>query len=224
MKNSFEYANWQSDAEKAVAYCPAFVSMAYGYDSDMHEDYFMPCCDKTKAVSVHYRDFEFPKSKTILKPYLQLDWFFYAFSPELTGQIIEFGIDDKPEDVFRPVWTRKHDKPLCYSIEPQHIIEPIARINNYKTKLICADCNTVHATVREKDLSANNGMDKPLYITEYILADLHDFNVTSEFFGPGGYLLRQVIISKRIHDFIIEKYPRAEFKPVLLADDKKSKS
>lgn len=222
MKNSFECINWPNIIEKAVAYCPNFVSMAYGYDSDVHEDYFKPCCDKGKGVSVHYKDFEFPKSKVILKPYFQLDWYYYAVSPELKEQIIEYGIDDNTEDVFRPVWTRKHDKPICFSIEPKNTIEPIAQINHYKTKTICENCHITWATLNDSDYTVNNGIGKPLYITKEILNGLHDFNVTSEYFGPGGYLLRQVIVSKRIHDFILNKYPRAEFRPVLLIENDNS--
>lgn len=217
MSKTFEEKNWPQEFDKAVAYTLNFVSMAYGYGSDVHEDYFKSCCEKNKSVSVHYKDFEFPKSKTILKPYLQLDWYFFAISPDLKKELVELGLDDDEEKIFRPVWTRKHDFPICYSIEPQHILKPIAKVNNFETEIICDKCNVVWAYHKENEVEA--GIGKPLYITQESLSILHDFNVTYEFFGPGGYLIRKVIVSKKIHDFIINKYPRAEFRPVLLAED-----
>lgn len=217
-KTIFEQKHWPNEANEAVAYSLNFVSIAYGYGDDIHEDYFKPCCEKAKSVSVHFRDFEYPKSKTILKPYVQLDWGFYAINEELKNAILEFGIDDEG-DVFRPVWTRKHDKPLCFSIEPKHILKPIAKENNYATKIICKDCDVVWAYRKSDDITAVtefNGMGRPLYIGKEVIESMHDFNVTYEYFGPGGYLCREVIISKRVHDFIISKYPRAEFRPVVL--------
>lgn len=222
MGKTFEQKNWPQIADKAVAYSLNFVSMAYGYGNDIHEDYFRPCCDRTKSVSVHYRDFEFPKSKAILKPYLQLDWYFYAIDENLKNAILEFGIDDN-EDIFRPVWTRKHDNPICFSIEPKNVLKPIAKENNYGTKTICENCDVVWAYIKDDDITAHsefNGAGRPVYINKAVLESMHDFNVTYEYFGPGGYLLRKVIISKRVHDFILSKYPKAEFRPVLLIDDK----
>lgn len=216
---TYEQKNWPNEVGKAVAYSLDFVSMAYGYGNDIHEDYFKPCCEKTKSVSVHYKDFEFPKTKTILRPYLQLKWLYYAISPELKDDIIAFGIDDYETDVFRPVWTRKHDKPICYSIEPKHILKPIARENNYDTKVICENCDVVWTFPKQDDITVHteyNGLGRPWYIGQDVLDKMHDFNVTYEYFGPGGYLCREVIVSKRVHDFIIAKYPRAEFRPVVL--------
>lgn len=216
---TFAQKHWPQEDKKAVAYKLNFVSMAYGYGDRIHGDYFRPCCEKTKAVSVHYKDFEFPKSKTVLKPYIQLDWYFYAVSEELKNAIIDFGIDDNEEDIFRPVWTKKHDKPLCYSIEPKHILKPIAQENNYDTKVVCEDHDVVWAFRKKDDYTDYKGIGGPVYISEEVLEDFHDFNYTYEFFGPGGYLLRNVIVSKRVYDFIISLYPRAEFRPVLIKEE-----
>lgn len=215
---TFAQKNWPDEDKEAVAYQLNFVSMCYGYSHDGHENYFKECCEMCKTLSVHYKDFEFPKAN-MKKPYMQLDSYFYAVSEELKNAIIEFGIDDIEKDVFRPIWTREHDKPIGFSIEPKHILKPIFKENNYELETICPNCNVIQAFIRDDDLTGRkdyNGMGRPLYISKDVLEDFHDFNYTCEFFGPGGYLLREVIVSKRIYDFIINLYPRAEFRPVLI--------
>lgn len=219
MRKTFAQKNWPLEDKNAIAYQLNFVSIAYGYDSDKHECYFTSCCRKNNSLSIHFKDFEYPKTVAIQKPYFQLDWYFYAVSEELKNAILSFGIDDKEEDVFRPVWTRKHDKPICYSIEPRHILMPIAKENNYETEIICKDCDIVWAYVKNEDLkkhSLYNGLGPPIYVSSNILEDLHDFNVTYEYFGPRGFLVRDVIVSKRICEFILSLYPRAEFRPVVI--------
>lgn len=215
---TFAQKNWPIEDKDAVAYQLNFVSMCYGYGNELHKDYFKPCCEKSHVLCVHFKDFEYPKAN-MKKPYVQLDWYFYAVSEDLKNAIVESGIDDKEEDVFRPIWTRKHDKPIAYSIEPKHILKPIFKENNYRVKTICPDCDVVWATVKDEDLTTeayNNEIGKPIYISQEVLSDLHDFNYTYEYFGPGGYLLRDVIVSKKIYDIIIKLYPRAEFRPVLI--------
>lgn len=217
MKKTFSQKHWPEEDTQAVAYQLNFVSMAYMYDTDMHSDYFKTCCENSKSLCIHYRDFEYPKSKAILRPYHQLSFFYYAISEELKNAILEFGIDDKEEDVFRPVWTRKHDVPISYSIEPKHIMKPIAKENNYIIQTICEEHNIIRA--QEKgSVSAKkyDGLGPPVFISEEAAKDLHDFNYTFEFFGPGGYLLRDVIVSKRVCDFILSLYPKAEFRPVVI--------
>lgn len=218
---TFAQKNWPDIAEKAVAYQLNFVSMAYGYNDDVSGKFFKPCCENNRNLSVHFMDFEYPKSKATSRPYLQLGCFFYAVSEELKNAILEFGIDDKEEDVFRPVWTRKHNQPICYSIEPKHIIKPIAKENDLETEIICSECDVVWAHRRDDDYSfwEYNGSGRPVYISKEVLDDFHDFNYTYEYHGPGGYLVREVIVSKRIYDFIINLYPRAEFRPVLIKEE-----
>ena len=213
---TFAQKNWPDEDKKAVAYQLNFVSMCYGYDSDLHKDYFKPCCEKIKSVFIHYKDFEFPKAN-IKKSYFQLDWYYFAVTEELKNAIIESGIDDKEEDIFRPIWTRKHDVPIAYSIEPKHILKPIYKENDYNIKTICSDCDVVWATVKADYFDGTIG--RPIYISEDVLNDLHDFNYTYEYFGPGGYLLRDVIVSKKVYEIILKLYPRAEFRPVLIKEE-----
>ena len=93
--------------------------------------------------------------------------------------------------------------------------------------MICKDCDIIWAFRKSDDVTAGaeyKGMGRPVYITKEGLELMHDFNVTYEYFGPGGYLCREVIVSKRVHDFIIAKYPRAEFRPVVLRQENKTAS
>lgn len=214
---TFSNKNWPKEDENAVAYALNFVSMAYGYDNDIHEDYFKSCCDKCKSVFIHYKDFEIPKA-SIKKPYFQLDWYFYGVSEDLKNRIIEYGIDDKENDVFRPIWTRKHDKPIGYSIEPKHILnDTIFKENNHDLIVKCSAHDILWSKTKDDDFEARkayNGL--PVFVSENVLKDIHDFNYTKEFYGPGGYLVRSVIVSKRMADFIIQLYPHAEFRPVII--------
>lgn len=216
---TFAQKNWPIEDKKAVAYQLNFVSMCYDYGNETHNAYFKSCCENSDVLSVHFKDFECPRSN-MKKPYMQLDWYFYAISEELKNAIISFGIDDREEDVFRPIWTRKHDMPIGFSIEPKHILKPIFKENNYDVKTVCSDCDVVWATVKE-DLTVGsdyNGLGAPIYISKAVLDDFHDFNSTYEYFGPGGYLIKDVIVSKRVYDFIISLYPRAEFRPVVIKE------
>ncbi len=216
--NTFLEKNWPDIADEAVAYSLNFVYMAYSYDS-VHEYYFKPCCSETKSLCKHYRDFEIPKSQ-IKKPYFQLDWFFYGISPQLKKEIVAFGIDDS-ENIFRPIYSKNEKDPVAFSIEPVHILKPIYKENDYNIKVICEQHDVVWATVKEENRYRNSKykMGEPIYISKEVNDDLHDFNYTYEFFGPGGYLVRDVIVSKRIYDFIISLYPRAEFRPVLIKEE-----
>lgn len=215
---TFLQKNWPDIENKAVAYSLNFIYMAYSYDS-VHENYFKPCCSETKSLSVHYKNFEISKSQ-IKKPYFQLDWFFYGVSPQLKNELVDFGIDDA-ENIFRPIYTKKEREIVAFSIEPVHILKPIYKENDYNIDVLCEKHNVVWATVNDENLyrKSRYKLGEPIYISKEVLDDFHDFNYTYEFFGPGGYLLRNVIVSKRIYDFIISLYPRAEFRPVLIKEE-----
>lgn len=217
---TFLQKNWLDIVEKSVAYSLNFVSMAYSYDSQKGSDFFIPCCENTKSRVVHYKDFEYPKSKATFKPYFQLSCFVYAISEELKNAILDFGIDDE-ENIFRPIYSKKNREIVAFSIEPTHILKPIYKENDYNIKVICEKHDVVWATVKDENLNrkSNYKLGEPIYISKEAYDDLHDFNYTYEFFGPGGYLVRKVIVSKRIYDFIISLYPRAEFRPVLIKEE-----
>lgn len=134
MMKTFAQKNWPDVADKAVAYAPNFVYMIYTPDNEIHEDRFKPCCDSSKSLPVHSVDFVVPKAQ-IKKPYFQLDHFYFGVSSDLKDKIIKFRIDDRENDVFRPIWsTKQHDVPIAYSIEPQHVLKPIYKENNYNIK------------------------------------------------------------------------------------------
>ena len=215
---TFVEKNWPYVADKSVAYSLNFVYMAYSYDS-VHSDYFKTCCTEAKSFSKHYKDFEIPKSQ-IKKPYFQLDWYFYGINPQLKRELVDFGFDDA-EDIFRPIYSKKDREIVAFSIEPTHVLKPIYKENDYNVKVICEKHDIVWASVKDENLFSRSKYDlgDPIYISKEALDDLHDFNYTYEYFGPGGYLVRKVIVSKRIYDFIISLYPRAEFRPVLIKEE-----
>lgn len=208
---------WPDIADKAVAYVPEFTYMVYTPGNETHEKYFKSCCDSTKSLSVHNADFVVSKSN-IKKTCFQLDYFYCGISLDLKEKIMNFGIDDKEEDVFRPIWSKEHNDPIAYSIEPCHSLKPIYKENDYNVETICKKCDVVWAYKNNSYGHSKYVYGDPIYIPEDVLDDFHDFNVTHEYFGPGGYLLRKVIVSKRIHDFILCICPRAEFRPVLVKE------
>lgn len=220
MSKTFVDRFWPDIGNSAVAYQLNFVYMCYGYGSERHSTYFKPCCEHNESISIHYRDFEYPKS-SIKKPYVQLDWGYYAVGEALKNAIVKFGIDDAEEDVFRAIWTRKHDRPIAYSIEPKHVLKPIYRENDYCVVEICKEHDVYWAHISKKNENSESKYElgDPIYVSREVLEDMHDFNYTYEYFGPGGYLLRDVIVSKRVYEFIISLYPRAEFRPVVIKEN-----
>jgi len=112
----------------------------------------------------------------------------------------------------------QNDVPIAYSIEPQHVLKPIYKENNYNIEKICDKCDVVRATKKDIYQHCDYDLGEPLYISKDVLDDFHDFNATYEYFC-GGYLLREVVMSKRVCDFILSIYPRAEFRPVLIKEE-----
>ncbi len=213
MNKTFAQKHWPNEDKYAVAYLLYFLSVGNSYDDSIHDDFFKPCHKECHPVSVHYKDFTCPRSG-IKKDYFQLDWGYFGISTMLKERITSFGIDDDPEQIFRPIWTKKHDEPIAWSIEPSHILPELLISDDYDYRTVCPVCGLTHAV--KKDFVFKNGICNAVYITEKSFVSLHDFNYTKESYGPGGYLARDVIISKRIADHILSIFPRAELCPVLI--------
>jgi hypothetical protein len=142
-----------------------------------------------------------------MKEFAILSSYDYGVSISIKEQLIEnFDIS---ENDFRPVKT-KAGEIVYYQITPQHIMKPIASVNPWKPHPQCRVCGSVWHTTKEME---NEKGEEYYHITEEALADLKDINVTYERLER-FYPLN--IVSRRVFDYLIEKYPRMRFKPLFL--------
>lgn len=193
-----------NNLDEAVAFAISFAFMVYTYDDIALYDNYERCPHCPKKVQI--KDFLAPK-RNCKKEFAILSSLDYGVSISIKEQLIEnFDIS---ENDFRPVKT-KAGEIVYYQITPQHIMKPIASVNPWEPHPQCSICGSVWHTTKEME----NGKGEEYYhITEEALADLKDINVTYErleCFYPLN------IVSRRVFDYLIERYPRIRFKPLFL--------
>ena len=113
------------------------------------------------------------------------------------------------EEDFRPTRNKKGDI-VFYQITPQHKMVSIQSVNQIKDLKPCRKCGAVQ--YRLKEYKNEKGEDY-YYISKEALDGLMDLNVTFEEFN--GFMPR-FIVSRRVYDFLIERYPRMRFIPLFL--------
>ena len=202
---------YYANAEKAVAYQPNFHYMAFGYDNENTPNYFAPCCEKGENEYRQIRDYEMPRSR-FKKEYAQLDLYQFAVNESLRDELIAFQADP---DIFRPVWTRAKDTPVCYQIVPKHIMLPTFQVNGYKKVLRCPHCGLCTYDVPEE---VSRRKPQYYFVTCEALDDMQDFNYSYEIFGSGN-LGHELVINKRIYEFLSDRYPRMQFIPLFLPEE-----
>lgn len=198
------------DCSKAVAYSLNFVQLCYGYGNDCYMDYFELCPSCGHEIR-QIKAYEYPKSGFSKKDYFLLDTYEYGVSDKLKADMITFGVSP---GIFKPVYTRKHDAILGWYLVPGTTLPEVYEHNCMTKNVICRDC---WYTLYEYDESActnevYGGLGYPLYIDEKALSALDSIAKTTE------YGNRDVLISLDLYNFLIEKYPRLECRPVFLGN------
>lgn len=200
--------NLYDNLDKAKAFQISFSNMIYSYGDLYHLD-FEECLCEHCGKSVQAKDYLYPKA-SCKKPYGILDVLKFGVSEELKNELIEHF--DVTEADFRPIRTKKGEI-VFYQITPQHTMLPICEDNEWIAKSPCPDCGSVKY---EWDCKWNE-KDAPYhYISQEALDEMHDFNATYERFG---FYIPHYVISRRVFDFLIEKYPRAQYIPYFLKSD-----
>lgn len=192
---------------EAVAFQIAFEFMVYQYGDMNWYDVYEETCT-TCGVYRQYEDFMAPKS-SCKKDYAILDTCYYGVSEEIMRGLVE-NFDITEED-FRPI-RNKTGNIVFYQITPQHTMLPIKSVNRIKALKPCRKCGSVQHRMK----TYKNKKDAEYYyITKEALEDLHDINETYEKFN---IFIPEVIVSRRVYDYLIEKYPRMRFFPLFLAE------
>ena len=189
----------------AVAFRIAFHSVACSYGDVGFYDVEREICSRC-GLTEQYTDFIAPKS-AFKQQYVILDTFHYAVSVDIKELLIDNF--DITEDDFRPVRNKKGDI-VSFQITPTHTMLPIESVNRIRQLKPCKKCGAVQ--YREKVYMNKDGYPYS-FISHEGLEDLHDLNVTFEHFDM---YLPKWVVSRRVYDFLVAKYPRMNFEPIFL--------
>lgn len=194
--------------EEANAFAISFTNFAYFYsdleDTDTHK---LVCAHCYKEVQ--YADYRMPKSSA-KKDTAILHSLEPGVSPALRDELIaNFDISEAD---FRPVRTKK-DEIIYYQITPQHTLLPLSEVNDWPILEKCDYCGNI----RYNDIPHRNNMGESYHhISGEVLEDMHDMNVTFEHFHRDYPLF---VISRRLYDFLIERYPRTHYFPFFMKEE-----
>lgn len=200
------------DCSKAVAYQFNFVKLVYRYSADCYDDYFY-LCPKCKNEVEQKKDYEYPKSSFPKnKDYYLLDTYDSGVSEKLKNDLLEFGI---AESNFRPIYSRKHNEILGYQVTPKNILPSITENNAERQIFYCEHCKTKKFEVDDSYFDAYNRLGYPVYISKEAFDKMEHINCLDG--EVGSYT---VIISLELYNYLIEKYPRLECRPVFIGNVK----
>lgn len=202
-KNEARYNN----LSEAVAFEIAFEFMLYSYDNVGFYDIYREECTRCRKP-VQYNDFLAPKSNC-KKEYAILDTYYFGVSEKIKNELVDnFNITEQD---FRPVRNKKGEI-VFYQITPQHTMLPISDVNRIRQLKPCKKCGSIQHRFKEYK---NKKGEEYFYISKEALKDLHDLNVTFEKFD---IFIPEFIVSRRVYDFLIERYPRMRFIPLFLKE------
>ena len=192
---------------EAKAFQISFEYFAHLYDDVIELDFTdTPCelCDRTTQI----KDYLVPRANC-KKPCSILSTCEFGVSQEVRDELItRFDIT---EDDFRPIRNKTGDI-VYYQITPQHTMLPIYKENGWMPYPPCPRCGS--RCFSTHDYSNEKG--EPYYlITQEALDEMHDLNVTYERFDCH---LPLFVISRRVYDFLIERYPRTHYFPFFLKE------
>ena len=193
---------------EAKAFAISFTNFAYFYDDWEKTDTYKLVC-KHCYKEVQYADYQMPRSST-KKDTAILHSLEPGVSPSLRDELIENF--DVTEADFRPVRTKKGEI-VYYQITPQHVMLPLHEVNEWPIEEICPDCGAV---LHDRPRRENAYGEPYFYITESAITEMHDVNITYEKFRRHFPLF---IISRRLYDFLIERYPRTHYFPFFLKEE-----
>lgn len=191
--------------DEAKAFMLSFTNFAYFYDDVYTWGFHTELCHECRNC-VQVEDFLAPRA-SCKKPTSILQTYDMGVSIELRNDLIR--LFDITEADFRPVRTKKGEI-VYYQITPQHIMLPIHEENMWEVKIACSQCGSI----QYNQIDFLNEKKEPYYfISPAALDDMHDLNVTHEQFRWG---CREVIISRRVYDYLTDRYPRTHYFPFFL--------
>ena len=194
--------------EEAKAFAISFTNFAYFYDDWEKTDTYKLVCEHCYK-EVQYADYQMPRSSA-KKDTSILHSLEPGVSPSLRDELIENF--DVTEADFRPVRTKKGEI-VYYQITPQHVMLPLHEVNEWPVLSTCPYCGNV----RYNDIPKRNHIGESYhYISSEILEKMHDLNITFERFHRDYPLF---VISRRLYDFLIERYPRTHYFPFFLKEE-----
>lgn len=196
------------DLSEAVAFVIRFNPMVYTYgDIDM-DDFETLLCSKCRH-RIRDKVFLAPKA-SCKKEYAILHNLEYGVSEKIKEELIaEFDIT---EDDFRKICTKRGEI-VYWQITPQHIMKPIYEFNRGRKLKPCSKCGFIQYRLKEYE---HEPAIPYYYITKEVLEDMHDINRTYETFMR---FYPKYFVSRRVYDYLIEKYPRMMFAPVFLKEE-----
>ena len=197
--------NLYDDLDEAKAFAISFTNFAYFYDDWEDEDSYTLVCEKCYKEHQH-ADYLMPRSSA-KKDTAILHSLEPGVSPTLRDELIEKF--DITEADFRPIRTKKGEI-IYYQITPQHELLPLRDVNEWPVEEDCSECGRV---LHDRPRRENNKGEPYFYITADVLDEMHDLNVTCERFRRHFPLF---VISRRLYDFLIERYPRTHYFPFFL--------
>lgn len=200
--------NKKHNLDDAVAFEIAFQFMIYTYGSVGWDQFERSICSRCGKYE-QFGDYLAPKS-SCKKDYGMLQNFRYGISEKIRNELIDnFEIN---ENDFRPIRNLTGDI-VYYQITPQHTMLPISSVNRIRQLKPCKKCGSFEHRIKEyKDENDNNFY----YITKEVLDDMHDINQTFENFDMW---IPMYIVSRRVYDYLIAKYPRMHFFPIYLKEE-----
>ncbi len=202
------------DCRSAVAYSMNFVQICYLSDSKGFSDFFTSSCDICESYDIQIKSLEYPKSRFSKKDYFYLDIGYYGISNKMYNDIINFGIS---KDNFKPIYSSNKDIVLGYQIIPQHVLSPVFDVNGMEEYVVCDKCRKSsyeYCDDTQNDI-AYNKLGYPIYITKNAFENLEDLNGTFE--------NQDIIISLELYNYLIDKYPKLECRPVFVGNIKQDK-
>lgn len=194
-----------SNIAEAKAFQLSFTNFIHMYDDVIENDFTTePCETCDKAIQI--KDYLFPRA-SCKRPYGILSTLEFGVNEELKNALIERF--DVTEDDFRPIRNKK-GQIVYYQITPQHVMLPIYKINRWMPYPKCGRCGSQRFSTRDYE---NEKGEFYHHISSEALEDMHDFNITYERFD---FHMPLCVVSRRVYDFLVERYPQAHFTPFFL--------
>ena len=189
----------------AKAFSLSFTNFAYMYDDYCVDDFYTIECKECKKT-IQAKDYLFPRA-SCTKPTSILDTLEFGVNQELRDELI--ARFDVTELDFRAIRNKKGEI-VYYQITPRHVMLPMHEENGWVPKEICPICGSIRYEFNDFE---NENEEFYHYISKAALDDMHDFNVTFEKFR---WHMPYYVISRRVYDFLTERYPRTHYEPFFL--------
>lgn len=200
--NEKRYPNINDAVAFNIAFAPMICTYgSVGWDEILHTK--CSRCGLTEQVS----DFLAQKSDCQKKDGAILDIYHYGVSITIRNLLIENF--DITENDFRAIRNKKGEI-VFYQITPQYTMQPLIGENSIKQLKPCSKCGSIQYRIKE----FKNEQGWPYYyISNEAYSEMHDLNKTFENFDMH---IPNFIVSRRVYDFLIKKYPRLNFEPLFL--------